>query len=392
MAPRKLKPEPGIGGSTAVLVKEELAAALALPAEVAEKRAAAGIPILSCLRLQVSGGELLVAGTDMDIAVETRAQVKEHDWRAGEAVAVSAALLKAVVAAAPKDGEIRLRVGPTALLASHPLERARLPVLPADEFPAPRELTGELVAVQVEADKLTAALGRVGSAISREEARYYLQGVCLELAGSDLLLTATDGHRLHHARVTALDVEGDGLRERSPILPRRLVELLGAAEVELTLHLYGDGVVAAGGFGRITSRVIDGTFPDWRRLVPAEKPDALEVTGSELVDAVKRLRGFGDGPLRVWLESTRITLQGADDIEGEIAETVITGEPRGCPAELKTGFQGKYLAALAATAGSGRLVLSWDGETGPLRAAYVDRPDDVAVLMPFRAGTWLAVE
>jgi DNA polymerase-3 subunit beta len=373
---------------TATVVKEDLAAALALPRSVVAKRST--IPILACLLLRQSRGELHVVGTDMDIGVATRCPLRDHDWPDGSAgVAVDADLLAAVVAAAPKGGEIRLASGPSGLLVSHALERARLPVLQGDEFPSLKEPDGTAVEIAAEGAKLAAALARVAAAISREETRYYLGGVFVEVVGHHVELTATDGHRLHHTWLEPDGIEGEGV---GVILPRRLVELLAGIEGELTLRLGATGVSVAGGFGRITSRVIDGQFPDYRRIIPPPSSDGLELSGGEVEAAVKRLRGFGDGALGLWLEQERLSLQAATEEAAAIAETSIAGVARGAAEPLQTGVKGRYLADAAAVAGGGRMVVSWSGPSAPMRVAFADRPDDVVVLMPMRMGAWREVE
>jgi DNA polymerase III subunit beta len=386
-AARKLKPAPA-ELPFAVVVKEELAAALALPASIVDRRPT--IPILACVRLEQRLGELHLAATDMDIAVETRCPLREHDWGEGKGVAVDAGLLKAVVAAAPKGGEIRLAVGPNGLLVSHSLERARLPVLPADEFPTGTDPEGVAVAIEVAGDQLSAALGRVAAAINREETRYYLGGVYLEVKRHHVELTATDGHRLHHARLAPLDMDHCGVTARAVIVPRRMVELLAQAAGPLTLSVHERGVVAAGGLGRITSRVIDGQFPDWRRIVPDAKPDGVEFSGGDVAEAVKRLRGFGDGALHVRLEAERLTLQGSSE-DGEIAETSVAGTAVGGPGELETGLKGRYLLEAAQAVG-GTMRWSWAGASAPMRIDCPERQEELIVLMPMRMGGWREVE
>lgn len=393
---RKLKPAPG-EQPWAVVVKEDLAGALELPVSVVARRTT--IPILTCLLLRLDKGELLVEGTDTDIGAQTRCPVREHGgWPDGAAgYAVDAQLLAAVVAAAPKRGEIRLTAaanGLPGLLISHGLERARLAVLPGDEFPGLKEPVGHATHVVIEGAALAAGLARVAPAISREETRYYLNGVFLEIHRGGvqpfLDLTATDGHRLHHTRLEPEDVHEAPGAPLTGILPRRLVELLATAEGRVGLGLHAAGVTASGGFGLVVSRLIDGQYPDWRRIVPAATSDGLELGGGAVVDAVKRLRAFGNGALAVKLEKERLSLQGATSEGADLAETCVAGKAIGAVDEMQTGFKGAYLADAARIAG-GDLVLSWSSSSAPLRVSYPDRPDDVTIVMPMRMQGWREV-
>ncbi|MFZ1427167.1 MAG: hypothetical protein WAS21_10400, partial [Geminicoccaceae bacterium] len=238
--------------------------------------------------------------------------------------------------------------------------------------------------------RLAAALKRVAPAISREQNRYYLTGVHAAIDRQWLELTATDGHRLHHSRIEADQVVGHSLHgERSVILPRRLVDMLCRAEGETVLQLYPQGVVAVGEFGRITSRVIDGTYPDWRRTVPADRGCGLRVEAGELAAALKRLKGFvaGDNAVMLRLGTDGIGLQAAL-AGGELAETRCDAEPVGEVEAIDIGVNGKLLLEAAQSAGDTKLDLEWGLAAAPLRLVPAERADDVLIVMPMRLDGW----
>lgn len=143
--------------------------------------------------------------------------------------------------------------------------------------------------------------------------------------------------------------------------------------------------------GRITSRLIEGTYPDWRRTVPPESSDGLLLVGGEVVDAVQRLRRFGDGSMSLKLEPERLALQGATEGAADLAETSVAGQAQGRAVEMETGIKGRYLADAARVAG-GAMLLSWSSPSAPLRVGYPDRPDDVTIVMPMRGNGWREVE
>lgn len=389
--PRKLKTiDPALPVATAAAA--DLALALALPCSVIDKRAS--IPVLKCVRLAFEKAELVIDGTDLDLAVSTTCKLHEVSWPPGAAAVVDAALLRAVVAAAGKDDVISLTLGETALLVRHKLERARLPLSPADEFPVTRPPEGDAVALTLDGEVLAAALGRVAPAISREETRYYLQGIHAAVDGKFLELTATDGHRLHHTRVEADDVAGEKSRHgaRAVILPRRLVQLLLEATGETVLRIHEHGVVVAGELGLITSRVIDGTFPDWRRVVPPERGAGLELAAAELGGAANRVRVAGESDaIGLRFDAAGVSLQGANAV-GEVVETEIAGVAHGDqPDTVETGLRARYLIEAAKVAGSGRVIFQWGQPGEAMRLTVVDRPDDLFVLMPMRMGAWREV-
>lgn len=161
---------------------------------------------------------------------------------------------------------------------------ASVPTLPAAEWPTMARKVGDNpLALNMAADAFAADLARLSPAICKEETRYYLRGVNFDVCNGALRLVATDGHRLSLIdRGQAVDC-----RDMSAIVPDCAIQgivpmLRGAESLSLAIHgLWGEAIAGA---KRLAFKLIDGTFPDWRRVVPSLPADcpALHVAGAEL--------------------------------------------------------------------------------------------------------------
>lgn len=351
--------------------QKPLLAALSIAARAAGSHTT--IPILSCLRLAARDGRLLILGTNLDLWVEVECEAR------GELAAVCPSaqrLLAAVKAAGP--GELRIEERPTGLFVRHAAGKALLPLLKADEFPAGRQPEGGCT-IRTTAAEWARAVALIEPSISTEASRYYLGGVSLRANRGQLLLAAADGHRLDRVRLAG-DLDGP---EPDAIIPRAAIQAMKALAGDITLRI-GDGLARADGDGlAITSRLIDGTFPDVDRIIPAAsgEPEA-KLNAADLLAAVERVswaaddkvRAIGlrlrpDEPALVWSDRSEI-----------VAETSFDCETL---REIEIGFNPAYLASLMTRLGGDEIELHAASPSAPCRFV---RPDsgDAHVVMPMR--------
>lgn len=342
------------------------------------------IPVLECLRLETAGGHVTITGTDLDLEVVADASaIVEQE---GSAVVLSSLLLSAIRSAGstPRlvvvEGnrlEIRSDAADAGLACFHDPEA----------FPT-TQLEDDGVAVRCPADSLAAGLARVKSAIANEETRYYLNGVYAELpAGPDqpLLLTATDGHRLHHVTVAGVEiVKGQG--PATGILPRLAVKAIADLAETTILHMAGKQARATSGAISITTRLIDGTYPDYRHVMP--RPDAplrASLDRKGLMEAIDRVRWVDDSKARI----VRLNLAGqvltlsAQRSDVATAEAELAVADAG-PAFGPIGFNSTYLARALAAHSAERLTLVGSDPVAPWLLMDEAKPDDRIVVMPLR--------
>ena len=238
------------------------------------------LPILANFLLTIDDGRLSVTGTDMEL--ELVASTELPDAEAGE-VTVPARKLVDICRSLPADAEIRLEVDGEQVLVRSGRSRFRLTTLPAVDYPSSDSLTGEL-RVMVKEGELKRLLELTHFAMAHQDVRYYLNGLLLDIGEGLLRAVATDGHRL---AIAEIPVE-TGDTARQVIVPRKgiseLLRLLGSGDGEVIIDVGSNAIQIALPEVRLTSKLIDGKFPDYRRVVPkGEDSDKTVVVDREQV-------------------------------------------------------------------------------------------------------------
>lgn len=363
------------------LPRSALFAALGMVKAVVERRTT--IPILANVRLTLEAGGLRLVGTDLDIEISTR--VAGQADAAGETT-VPAGMLADIVAKFPDKADVTLSLaadGQT-LTVSSGRARLNLQALPASDFP---DISGGEFACRFALAPATLArmLGKTEFAISTEETRYYLNGTFWHREDDKLVVVATDGHRL--ARVAVPSPEGDPAF-KGVIVPAKTVSrlrvLAKATEADMTVEISETKIRVTAGETVLTSKLIDGTFPDYKRVIPQANSKRLTISRAALAAAVDRVSTIATERGRaVKLSVTpgflHLTVNNADAGTGEETLDIdYDGEP------IDIGFNSRYVAdALEVLAADTvTLDLNQSGDPALLKAAGDD--DMLVVLMPMR--------
>lgn len=268
--------------------RDPLLAALALPNAIVERRKT--IPILGNLLLEASadgGDRLMVMATDLDI--EVRASIEAKVDTAG-ATTVPAHLLFDIARKLPAGSEISLRQDGGHLEVKCGRSRYRLQTLPAADMP--NISAGELPArLDLTAERVATMHSRLAFAISTKETRYYLNGIFLHRDADDLVCVATDGHKLACDRLSGA-FGGSGAAGDWPavILPRKTAEALAralkGAKGEIVVEASDTKIRFTFGAMVLTSKLIDGTYPDYGPVVPAGNEIRARLDRAELAAAL----------------------------------------------------------------------------------------------------------
>ncbi|WP_185983009.1 DNA polymerase III subunit beta [Aureimonas mangrovi] len=349
------------------------------------------IPILSNLALAVEAdGRIRVTGTDLDIwAIATAPEASATVGEAGETT-VPAALLKDICGKLDKGAELRFASSGTQVTLSSGRSRFKLNELPTADFPDPAEREAACT-FQLSAEQLTAVRSRCGFAISTEETRYYLNGVFWhrdEQHPECLTSVATDGHRLALLRIP---IAADIAELPGVIIPRKTVErafdLLASScgEEELVeIDVEENGIVLETQALRIVSKVIDGKFPDYVRVIPTANDKIVEVESVALKAAVDRVRTVsaerGRG-VRCAFAGETLTLSMASPDAGDATDEVTL---YGAPVELEIGFNGQYILQALDTFDGARVRLAMNDAGSPAVLSNPSDADRLVVLMPMR--------
>jgi DNA polymerase-3 subunit beta len=348
------------------------------------------IPILSNVLIEASADGLVrVMATDLDLQVVESLEAVSVEG-AG-AITVSAHLLFDIARKLPDGSQVSLETADNRMAVKAGRSRFQLPTLPRDDFPMIVE--GDLpTSFEIPAKTLAELIDRTRFAISTEETRYYLNGIFLHVTDEDqpvLKAAATDGHRL--ARFTLPRPEGAaGMPD--VIVPRKAVgELrklleealdsnvlidLSASKIRFTLG--GEGGMV------LTSKLIDGTFPDYSRVIPTGNDKLLKVDPKSFYEGVDRVATIATERTRavkMGLEPDRVTLSVTSPDNGTASEEV----PAQYSSEgFEIGFNANYLKDIL-----GQI----DGDTVELHLADAGAPTLIRqdsnspalyVLMPMR--------
>jgi DNA polymerase-3 subunit beta len=348
------------------------------------------IPILSNVLIEASADGLVkVMATDLDLQVVESLDAVSVD--APGAITVSAHLLFDIARKLPDGSQVSLETADNRMTVKAGRSRFQLPTLPRDDFPVIVE--GDLpTSFEIPAKTLAELIDRTRFAISTEETRYYLNGIFLHVSEEDkptLKAAATDGHRL--ARFTLPRPEGaEGMPD--VIVPRKAVGELrklldealdGNVEVDLSASkirftLGGEGGVI------LTSKLIDGTFPDYSRVIPTANDKLLKLDPKSFYEGVDRVATIATERTRavkMALDGEKVTLSVTSPDNGTAAEEV-PADYRSDPLEI--GFNANYLKDILAQIDGDTVELHLADPGAPTLIRQDDKSPALYVLMPMR--------
>jgi len=349
------------------------------------------IPILANVLLDAAkDGTLRLTATDMEIALVETVSGAEVE-RPGRTTAPAATLYE-IVRKLPEGARVQLdHAGGDAPLA---LRAGRfhtsLAVLGVEDFPSMTE--GRLPhQFSLPPGQLRELVDRTRFAISTEETRYYLNGIYLHAVESDgtrvLRAVATDGHRL--ARVEEPLPEG-AAGMPGVIIPRKTVnELRKLAEEtqdEIVVRLSDTKIRFDIGTAQLTSKLIDGTFPEYERVIPRGNDKVLRVSKKEFAEAVGRVAAISSErsrPVKLSLDRNHLLLSAASPEQGQAQEELDQEVVRYEAAPIEIGFQARYLHDITDQIADEVEFRFADG-SAPTVVTDVAKPEALYVLMPMR--------
>lgn len=332
------------------------------------------LPILQGILLETDGGRLQVTGTDNEVTVRSFLEVEGLEDGATVVQARLAAeavrkLPQGAVSVTAADGEVEITGnGP----------RFRLREMNVDDFPAVSEQV-EGHSVDVDGGDLIAALTQVGVAASGDEARPTLTGVLFEENDGGLRLVATDSYRLAVRDVPSIGAEGTRLVPYRAL--RELQRTVGEGKMSVTL---GEREASfSTDTGRLTARIIDATFPNYRQLLPDEYANTLEVAKEALLEAVGRAALVAEDhiPVRLNLHDGGVELSVIRQEVGEETEH-IEGTYKG--SEMTIAFNTRYLTDGAAAVAGDTVVLETSDPLKPGLLHGAEGDEFRYLLMPVR--------
>ncbi|MHA1539274.1 MAG: DNA polymerase III subunit beta [Alphaproteobacteria bacterium] len=344
------------------------------------------VPILANVQLEAKDGMLFIRATDMDMEVVE--SVAASIETAG-AITVSAQMLYDIIRKFPDGADVNISLKDDRLRLDIKAGKSAfsLATLPAEDFPTLHVDALEKT-FNISKDDLSKMIDKTRFAMSVEETRYYLNGIYLHATESDgksvLRAVATDGHRL--ARYDAPLPKG---AEDLPgvILPRKMVgELRKLVDAEESIKVSLSDTIVKFEFGTVvlTSKLIDGTFPDYNRVIPAGNDKTLDVnceSFSTAVDRVAILSTEKAKAVKVLLNSGKIIVSASSPDAGSAEEELEASYDN---EELSIGFNAGYLLDIAGQIEGDDLHLSFADSASPVILTELKDDKALYVLMPMR--------
>lgn len=365
-----------------VIARESLLRPLQLVAGVVEKRQT--LPVLANVLLQVKGHELSLTGTDLEVELVGRVALNgdEGPIEEGE-ITVPAKKIMDICRSLPEGSEIHVEQDDQKLQVKAGRSRFSLSTLPATEFPNVENIEGEQTFV-LEQHKLRRLIDRTGFAMAQQDVRYYLNGMLFEVNANSLRAVSTDGHRL---ATSIAEISGPDT-EQSIILPRKgvleLAKLLTEPEASVTLALSGNHLRAHTTEFTFTSKLVDGKFPDYSRVIPKNGHNILSVDRLEARQVFSRTAILSNEKYRgVRLVLSNNMLQVfANNPEQEEAEESVNVVYEGD--EMEIGFNVSYLLDVMGVLNTDSVKITL---ADPNSSALIEEPengDSMYVVMPMR--------
>ena len=342
------------------------------------------IPILSNVMVQAKGNEIKLTATDLDLEIVE--SVAAEVLQAG-GVTMPAHMLYDIVRKLPDGAQLELNQagekGRVSILAGR--SRFALQALPPEDFPdlASGEFSNNF---SLAGSELRFLIERTRFAISTEETRYYLNGIYFhDVGGKHLRAVATDGHRLAQSQM-ALPEGAAGMP--GIIVPRKtvleLVKLLEGEDAEVEVSISSQKIRFASGKLVLTSKLIDGTFPDYERVIPRGNDKILEADTKQFAEAVDRVSTISfekSRAVKLALSSGKLSMVVNNPDSGSAEEEIQVSYDRDA---MEIGFNSRYLLDVAAQVKAETMRFEFNDAGSPTVVRDPKDEHSLFVLMPMR--------
>lgn len=332
---------------------------------------------MSGVLLDLHGDTLRLTGSDLDLTITVETTVAGQE----DGTVVLPAKLASDIARSFGGGAVTVEVtGDTARLSAN-RSKFELRVMHADEYPRFEAPQGDRF--ELPADRFLAALRQVVRAASTDDSRPILTGVLLAAEADGLRLVATDSYRLAVCDIPGVSVLTEG---QSVLVPSRalneVVKLLASGD-QIAVQLGGREASFTVGTNRLTTRLIEGDFPNYRGLIPANHPNRLTVDRQEFLDALRRVRLMAQEstPVRLSMRGDELELVAIAQDVGEARESMDAGYDG---QELTVAFNPQYLVDGVEVTPGDRVTLETIDALKPALVRPVDNGEFLYLLMPVR--------
>lgn len=339
------------------------------------------LPILANVRIEPRDGSLELTATDLEMQISAQAECAS---KAGPATTVSARKLHDLLRALPDDASVNLDVSGSRMTVRAGRSRFNLQTLAAGDYPQMTLGSEKLQSLSLKQKDLRALFRLVEFAMAQQDIRYYLNGMLLVIDRGSLQAVATDGHRLSWA---SLAVDGDFARQEV-ILPRKTVlelgKLLSETDDPVAIDVLANQVRFRFGTIELVSKVVDGKFPDYNRVIPVGHNRSITLDRNVLLAALQRAAILANEKFRgvrlvLSAGTLRIVCSNSEQEEAE-EELEVAYQGEG----LDIGFNITYLLGVLQNVDSAEIALAFGDANSSALVTMPGRDDYKYVVMPMR--------
>ena len=340
------------------------------------------LPILSNVLIQKQGNKFYFTSTDLEIQISTLLESEQS--ASTEAVTVAAKKLQEILRVLPENSKVSLELQENRLQLKSGKSKFNLQTLPPEDFPKFSEQLQGAKKISLGQNQLKTLLGAVQYAMAQQDIRYYLNGVLLVIEGNQFKAVATDGHRLAYCSIELSET----YPKHEVILPRKtiieLFKLLSDSEEErITLELGENQIKAIFSEVTISSKVIDGKFPDYEKVIPTYT-NHLSLDRVSILQALQRVAILSNEKFRgvrfvLTEKNLRII---SNNSEQEEAQEDIETEYHGIALDI--GFNVNYLLDGLNNISSEKVIFSLGDPNSSILITVPEDKNFSYVVMPMR--------
>ena len=372
-------PEPEVAGMKCTLNRGEFLRALSYASAIVERRNT--IPVLSNVLLEATSDGLCVTATDLNlqIALSVPAQVEAEG-----ATTVSAQLLTGIIREFADGAQVELSLDDNRLQVISGRSRYKLQTIPRDDFPVV-QAKDALASFALPAKELLAAFRRVEFAQATDHiVKSHLCGISIDVVDDELTFAATDGNRLAWSTLPAPDVSALNGVILSSKLVSSLSRLLDGRDGDVRLTFEERRVVAEIDSAILSGKLVEGTFPPWRRIIPKASGQHVDVSIPALEGALRRaalIASDRTSLVKIELSPDKLTVSATSPERGTAVEEVpcaLEGD------DISFGVNSRFLLDMLGAAGDGDIHVAFSDAASPM--LFSNPADDSArwIVPPMR--------
>ena len=339
------------------------------------------LPILANVLLEQKDGRLFVTATDLEMQITANSELA---GKQDQSVTVGARKLQDLLRALPEDSSLNIDTAAGKMTVRAGRSRFNLQTLPAADYPRIGLSKEQLQTITLPQREFRGLLKLAEFAMAQQDIRYYLNGMLLVIDKGSLQAVATDGHRLSYAGIS---VAGNYARQEV-ILPRKTVlelsKLLEDSEAAVTIDILANQVRFRFSNIELVSKVVDGKFPDYNRVIPSGHPKQIELSRPDLLQALQRAAILSNEKfrgVRLVLATDQLKIICTNSEQEEAEEEMEIGY-KGDPLDI--GFNITYLLDVLHNLSAERVILALGDANSSALVTMPERSDYKYVVMPMR--------